>query len=111
MLGVESHDHGSTLRLLVKTSKEMRNKNQFEMVITMQEKRTTSVIHGRRKIMLSHSTSRRIRYEWLKSIGVIILTTMGHFSKKMKVQQKENALIPYYKERMEKRKHILISLN
>ena len=28
----------------------------------------------------------------------------------MEEQQKENALVPYYKERMEKRKHILISL-
>ena len=111
MLGGESHDHGSTLRLLVKTSKEMTNKNQFEMVITVQEKRTTGVIHGIRKIMLSHGTSRKRRYEWRKSIGIIILTTMDHFSKKMEVQQKENALIPYYQERMEKRKHILISLN
>ena len=111
MLGVESYDHGSTLRVLVKTSKEMRNKNQFRMVTIVQEKRTISVINGRRKIMLSHGTSRRKRYEWLESVGVVILTTMDHFGKKMEEQQKENALIPYYKERMEKRKHILISLN
>ena len=75
------YDHGLTLRVLVRTSKDMRNKNQFEMVPTMQEKNIANVIHGRRRIMLSHGTSGRKRYEWLESVGVVILTIMGHSSK------------------------------
>lgn len=75
------YDHGLTLRVLVRTSKDMRNKNQFEMVPTVQEKNIANVIHGRRRIMLSHGTSGRKRYEWLESVGVVILTIMGHSSK------------------------------
>ena len=73
----------------------------------MQEKRVASVIHGIKRIILSHGSSGRMRCEWLESVCVI---TTSHFDKKMKEQQKEDALIPYYKEKMEREKHILISL-
>ena len=107
MLGVESHEHGSTLSVIAVTNEEMRNKNQSEMVTTVQEKMVASVIYGIKRIMLSHGSSGRRRCEWLESVRVI---TTSHFSKKMEEQQKEDALIPYYKERMQGEKHILISL-
>ena len=107
MLGIVSHEHDSTPSVIVGIGEEMRNKNQSKMVTTMQEKWVASVVHGRSRIMLSHGTSGRWRCECLESVHVV---TMGHFSKKMEEQHKEDALIPYYKKRMEGEKHILISL-